>query len=87
VGYELGHGDPLVTAVADAHESVHGDRPQPYRLASTTDARHYRNELALPALCYGPRVRNIHGVDEAVELASIVAGARTLTRFIPAFMQ
>ena len=56
------------------------------RLASTTDARHYLNELALPALCYGPRVRNIHGVDEAVELASIVAGARTLTRFIPAFM-
>ena len=33
-----------------------------------------------PALCYGPRVRDIHGVDEAVELASIVAGARTLTR-------
>jgi acetylornithine deacetylase len=87
VGYELAHGHPLVTAVADAHESVHGDRPQPYRLASTTDARHYLNELALPALCYGPRVRNIHGVDEAVELASIVAGARTLTRFIPAFMQ
>ena len=55
-------------------------------MASTTDARHYLNELALPALCYGPRVRNIHGVDEAVELASIVAGARTLTRFIPAFL-
>jgi len=72
--------------VADAHSSVHGDRPHAHRQATTTDARHYLNELGLPALCYGPRVRDIHGVDEAVELASIVAGARTLTRFIPAFM-
>lgn len=86
VGYDLDPGHALVRSVADAHEEVHGTRPRPFRLASTTDARHYRNELGLPALCYGPRVRNIHGVDEAVELASIVAGARTLTRFIPAFM-
>jgi acetylornithine deacetylase len=85
VGYRLAPEHPLVGAVADAHEAVHGNRPQPYRLASTTDARHYLNALAIPALCYGPVVRNIHGVDEAVELASIVAGARTLTRFIPAF--
>ncbi len=72
--------------LAAAHERVHGVRPRAFRLASTTDARHYLNELGCPALCYGPRVRNIHGIDEAVELASIVAGARTLTRFIPAFM-
>jgi acetylornithine deacetylase len=31
---------------------------------------------------YGPRARNIHGGDEAVELASIVTGARGLARFI-----
>jgi acetylornithine deacetylase len=86
VGYELDPGHPLVRLLADAHESVHGNRPVAHRQATTTDARHYLNELALPALCYGPRVRDIHGVDEAVELASIVAGARTLTRFIPAFM-
>jgi acetylornithine deacetylase len=86
VGYDLDPDIALVRLLADAHESVHGNRPSPQRLATTTDARHYLNELALPALCYGPRVRDIHGVDEAVELASIVAGARTLTRFIPAFM-
>ena len=34
------------------------------------------------ALAYGPRARNIHAADEAVELASIVGGARTLARFI-----
>jgi acetylornithine deacetylase len=86
VGYELDAEHRLARMVADAHFSVHGDRPRAHRQATTTDARHYLNELGLPALCYGPRVRDIHGVDEAVELASIVAGARTLSRFIPAFM-
>ena len=51
-------------------------------LGSTTDARFYLNEVGCPALCYGPTARHIHGIDEAVELASIVAGARTLARFI-----
>ncbi|MDP9256259.1 MAG: ArgE/DapE family deacylase [Actinomycetota bacterium] len=86
VGYALAAEHGLARLLSGAHESVHGGAPRAYRLATTTDARHYLNELALPALCYGPRVRDIHGVDEAVELASIVAGARTLTRFIPAFM-
>jgi acetylornithine deacetylase len=86
VGYDLDAGHDLARLLGDAHESVHGARPRPFRVASTTDARHYLNELACPALCYGPRVRDIHGIDEAVELASIVAGARTLTRFIPAFL-
>ena len=46
------------------------------------DARYYFNQLARPALAYGPVARNIHAGDEAVELASIERGARTLTRFI-----
>jgi hypothetical protein len=36
-------------------------------------------------VAYGPRSRNIHGTDEAVELASITSGARTLARFIAGF--
>jgi acetylornithine deacetylase len=51
-------------------------------MGSTTDARFYLNQFGVPALCYGPRVRNIHGIDEAVELQSIVDGARTLARFL-----
>jgi len=39
----------------------------------------------LPALAYGPRARNIHATDEAVELDSIVAGARTLGRFLAGY--
>ena len=51
-------------------------------MASTTDARLYLNDAGVPAVCYGPTGHDIHGIDESVELRSIVDGARTLARFI-----
>ena len=87
VGYELAADHPLAGRA--------GRRPRVGARSAPASrcAWHRRRTHATtstssrcPALCYGPRVRNIHGVDEAVELASIVAGARTLTRFIPEFM-
>ena len=81
-GHALDPEHPLARSLADAHEATHGTRPEAYGLGSTTDARYYLNQFDTPALCYGPTARNIHGVDEAVELRSIVGGARTLARFI-----
>ena len=81
-GYDLDAGDPLVQELAAAHRSAHGEAPAVTATAGTTDARFYRNQLGIPALCYGPRVENMHAADERVELASIVAGARTLARFL-----
>jgi acetylornithine deacetylase len=81
-GYELPADDPLVAAVGAAHREAHGRTPAVVTTAGTTDARFYRNQLGIPALCYGPRVENMHAADERVELASIVAGARTLARFL-----
>lgn len=81
-GYSLAPSHPLAVALADAHESTHGARPHAVGVGSTTDARYYLNGFDTPAICYGPTARNIHGTDESVELASIVAGARTLARFI-----
>ena len=54
-------------------------------VGATTDARFYLNQFGVPALAYGPRARNIHAIDEAVELASIVTGAKALARFIAGF--
>jgi acetylornithine deacetylase/succinyl-diaminopimelate desuccinylase-like protein len=62
-----------------------GDMKGGFALGSTTDARIYLNQFGVPAVAYGPRARNIHGTDEAVELDSIVAGARTLARFLAAY--
>nr|WP_241732143.1 M20/M25/M40 family metallo-hydrolase [Galbitalea soli] len=73
---------PLVTAVADAHAEAHGARPALVTIGSTTDARFYLNQFGVPALAYGPRTRNMHGTDEAVELASIVECAKTVARFL-----
>jgi acetylornithine deacetylase len=81
-GYALPDDDPLVTRLAEAHEAAHGARPETIAMASTTDARLYLNDFHVPALCYGPTAHDIHGIDESVELSSIVAGAKTLARFI-----
>jgi acetylornithine deacetylase len=68
--------------MADAHRAAHGEAAAEIAMASTTDARLYINDFHIPALCYGPVAHDIHGIDESVELSSIVAGARTLARFI-----
>ena len=52
------------------------------RLGSTTDARVYLNEFGIPAVCFGAIAHDIHGIDESVELQSIVDAARTLARFL-----
>lgn len=72
----------LVDRLAQAHEDVHGQPPHRVVIGSTTDARFYLNQFDMPAVAYGPRTRNMHGTDEAVELASIVACARAVARFL-----
>lgn len=72
----------LVRQLATAHHDAHGSEPARFSLGSTTDARFYVNQFAMPAAAYGPRTRNIHGTDESVELASIVDCARTVARFL-----
>ena len=84
-GYLLDREHPLAAAMARAHEAAHGTEPPRGVLGATTDARFYLNQFGRPALCYGPASRSIHAIDEAVDLASIVSGARTLARFIAGF--
>jgi len=81
-GYDMPADAPLVRRLADAHRAAHGTPPRSTVRPTTTDARTYLNRFGIPAICYGPRTRAIHGIDEVVELESIVAGARTLARFI-----
>lgn len=83
--YQLDARHPLVGAVSAAHAEVHGAAPATVTTNGTTDARFYLNQGDMPVLCYGPRTRNMHGADEAVELASVVAGGRVLARFIAAW--
>ena len=86
-GYDLPADATLARLLAAAHRSAHGVEPRPSVIGATTDARTYINRYAIPAICYGPRTARIHGIDEAVELASIVDGARTLARFLVGWYQ
>lgn len=72
----------IVTELGAAHRSAHGADPARVTIASTTDARFYVNQFGMPTVAYGPKTRNMHGTDEAVELASIVDCARTVARFL-----
>jgi acetylornithine deacetylase len=72
----------IVRAVGNAHLAVHGTDPARVAIGSTTDARFYLNQFGVPAVAYGPRTRNMHGTDEAVDLASIVEVAQTVAHFL-----
>jgi len=84
-GYALDPAHELARELSAAHADVVGEAPPVQDGTATTDARYYLNQFGVPALCYGPRVRSIHGIDEAVELDSIVTGARVLARFLARF--
>jgi acetylornithine deacetylase len=84
-GYAVDPASEVVAALSAAHVAAHGKAPALVGTNATTDARFYVNQAGTPAICFGPRTRGMHGADEAVELASIVDGARTLARFIPAW--
>jgi len=86
-GYALDPSHRLARELSLAHADVLGEAPAIQDGTATTDARFYLNQFGVPALCYGPRVRNIHGIDEAVELESIVTGARVLARLLARFYE
>jgi acetylornithine deacetylase len=86
-GYYLSKDHPMVGQMATAHAAMHGAETSTEVLGSTTDARYYLNQLNVPALCFGPVVKNMHGSDERVELASIEKGAATLARFIATYFE
>ena len=81
-GHSIDSDHALVEAISAAHEDAHGSRPATFSLGSTTDARTYLNHFDVPAVCYGAVAHDMHGIDESVELQSIVDGARTLARFL-----
>ena len=81
-GYVLDTNSPLIRDLGTAHALAHGTLPPVYTVGSTTDARFYVNDFGIPAVCYGAIGHDLHGVDESVDLQSIIDAARTLARFL-----
>jgi acetylornithine deacetylase len=68
--------------LAHAHEKINGSKPVHLALTATTDARFFRLDAQMPVTCYGPKAENIHGVDEAVSIASMQRVAAVMAQFI-----
>jgi acetylornithine deacetylase len=77
-GYTLAEDAPIVTAVARAIERVGGAEAPLIASTATTDARSFQLSGGSPALCFGPRAENVHGVDERILLPSMLETAQVL---------
>lgn len=81
-GAVVSHAEPVVRELAAAYERVHGEAPRLEATTATTDARHFVRH-GIPAICFGPRAEEIHGIDERVSLSSLAEVARVLASFVP----
>lgn len=81
-GCEFDLDQPPMRSLANAFQQVYGTAPARKATTATTDARHFRLMLDKPVTCFGPLARDIHGIDEAVSISSMVRVATTFAIFL-----
>lgn len=81
-GYVLAPGGEAEALLERCHEQVFAAPLRRITTPAYLDSRVHVLYADMPSLCYGPNCRDIHGIDEAVELASV----RRVTRAIALFM-
>lgn len=81
-GYVLEPGSEAEAVLGRAHLTAIGKPLQSFMTAGYLDARVHALYDRIPALCYGPTARNIHGSDECVDLASVQRITATMALFI-----
>src|SRR3954449_2006153 len=81
-GYVLEPGSEAESVLAQSHEAVTGEKLESFVTAGYLDTRVYALYDKIPALCYGPISRNIHGFDECVSLRSLERITAAMTLFI-----
>jgi acetylornithine deacetylase len=59
-----------------------GARPAERKMTALTDTRFYGLYHGIPAFCFGPTAKNIHGFDERVDLESVKRVTETLALFV-----
>lgn len=75
--YRLPLDSPLLNAIQSAAEQVGGRRP-PAVVAGPSNIGNYLATLGIEAVCgFGVNYRNVHAIDEAIELATIDGVYRT----------
>ncbi|MCL5779033.1 ArgE/DapE family deacylase [Limibaculum sp. FT325] len=81
-GYVLEPGSDAEAALERAHRAATGAALERFMTPAYLDTRVYALYDRVPALCYGPISRNIHGFDECVSLASVKRITQAMALFI-----
>ncbi len=81
-GCEMDPDDPMMRLLADSHREITGQSIEHLATTATTDARFFQLYGDTPATCYGPAAEAIHGIDESVDLDSMMEVATVLALFI-----
>lgn len=81
-GYVLEPGSDAEAALEGAHRHVFDAPLESFVTAGYLDNRVHVLYDGIPSLCYGPNCRDIHGIDEAVEVESIRRVTKTMALFI-----
>jgi acetylornithine deacetylase len=71
-GYVLDEGSEAEGVLADAHRGATGSELKSFVTAGYLDTRVHALYDRVPALCYGPISRDIHGFDERVSVSSLL---------------
>ena len=81
-GYVLEEGSEAESVLGEAHRAATGRPLESMMTAGYLDTRVHALYDRVPALCYGPTSRNIHGVDECVSLSSLKRITGTMALFV-----
>ncbi len=81
-GYVLEPGSEAEAVLARAHQAATGKPLESFTTVAYLDARVYALYDKVPALCYGPTSRNVHGVDECVSLESVRRSTTAMALFM-----
>ncbi|WP_417708408.1 ArgE/DapE family deacylase [Roseibium aggregatum] len=80
-GYLLAEGCDAENTLAEAHQITSGAALKRSIMACYLDAALYMNHCGIPSLTYGPLTKNIHGIDECVNLPSLKRVTKTIALF------
>jgi acetylornithine deacetylase len=81
-GYVLEPGSDAEAALAGAHQAVFDAPLESFASPAYLDNRVHVLYDGIPSLCYGPLCRDIHGIDEAVEIESVRRVTKAMALFI-----
>jgi acetylornithine deacetylase len=81
-GAVLESGSDAEAALRTAHKQIFGTDMEERLATAVNDTRYYSLYYGIPALCYGPAGKGMHGVDERANLANLKQTTLVLAQFI-----